>query len=103
MDHLQNGGDWKKYYECEPWDFPGTQEQKNLVLGGETCMWAEAVNEFNIGSRIWPRASAAAEKLWSAYGADTYDEAAKRLEEHTCRMNARGIPAQPPNGPGVCL
>lgn len=72
-------------------------------MGGEACMWAEAVNEFNIMPRMWPRASAAAEKLWSARNVNNYEEAQQRLEEHTCRMNARGIAAQPPNGPGVCL
>lgn len=51
--------------------------------------------------RIWPRASAAAERLWS-FRKQNDDVAARRLEEHACRMNRRGIPAQPPNGPGFC-
>lgn len=66
-------------------------------------MWGEAVNEFNLAPRVWPRASAVAEKLWSTNKSLPLAEVAKRLEEHTCRMNRRGIPAQPPNGPGVCL
>ena len=66
-------------------------------------MWSEVVNEFNVVQRIWPRASAPAEKLWSPYdGSKDTTEPAKRLEEHACRMNRRGIPAQPPNGPGFC-
>lgn len=103
LDHLSTGGDWKKYYDCEPTDFAGSEEQKALVKGGEACMWAEVVNENNIESRVWPRASAPAEILWSAKNADTKDEAAKRLEEHTCRMNKRGIQAQPPNSAGFCI
>lgn len=90
-------------YECDPRDFAGTDEQKELVLGGEACMWAEGVNEYNLISRVWPRASAVAEVLWSAQNASTLDFAARRIEEHTCRMNDRGIHAQPPNGPGYCL
>lgn len=66
-------------------------------------MWGEVVNEFNLESRVWPRASAVAEKLWSSNRNLLLTEVAKRLEEHTCRMNRRGISAQPPNGPGVCL
>lgn len=66
-------------------------------------MWGEVVNEYNIISRVWPRASATAEKLWSAYSEkDNLEDATRRLEEHTCRMNRRGIGAEPPNGPGYC-
>jgi len=66
-------------------------------------MWGESVNQYNIISRVWPRASTTAEKLWSAYSSE-YDltEPSTRLEEHTCRMNSRGIGAQPPNGAGYC-
>lgn len=102
LDHIGWGGDWGKYYECEPYDFPGTDDQKKLILGGEACMWGESVNEYNILQRVWPRASATAEILWSAQNASTIEHAARRLEEHACRMNYRGIPAQPPNGPGYC-
>lgn len=66
-------------------------------------MWAESVNNENVLPRTWPRASATAEKLWSARKADNIDNVKRRLEEHSCRMNKRGIPAQPPNGPGYCL
>lgn len=102
LDHLETGGDWHKYYDCDPHDFVGTDVQKDLVMGGEACMWGEVVDESNVHSRIWPRASAAAEKLWSAHNVQNTKEAARRLEEHTCRMKRRGIPAQPPNGPGFC-
>jgi hexosaminidase len=103
LDELSSGGDWEKFYNCEPLDFDGTDEQKKLVLGGEACMWSNDVNEYNIMPRLWPRASAVAEKLWSAQDVNDVGAARPRLEEHTCRMNRRGIAAQPPNGAGVCL
>lgn len=103
LDYLKTGGDWDKFYECDPHNVNATEEELELILGGEACMWSESVNKYNFMSRVWPRASAAAEKLWSRKDAATYSEAAQRLEEHTCRMNARGIEAQPPNGPGYCL
>jgi hexosaminidase len=103
LDDLSSGGDWVKFYNCEVLDFSGTDEQKKLVLGGEACMWTEAVNQHNIIARVWPRASAVAEKLWSAQDVNDSEAARPRLEEHACRMNHRGIAAQPPNGPGVCL
>lgn len=102
LDHLDTGGDWLKFYTCEPTDFPGTGDQHQLVLGGEACMWSESVSNANIVSRIFPRASATAEKLWSDVGVNNSTEAAPRLEEQTCRMVNRGIPAQPPNGAGFC-
>lgn len=102
MDHLATGGDWRKYYTCEPSDFPGDDQQKSLLIGGAAAMWAEVVDNTNILQRIFPRASATAEKLWSSIDVNDVVEASERLEEHTCRMKSRGIPAQPPNGPGFC-
>lgn len=102
LDHLATGGDWRNFYNCDPHDFPGTEKQKKLVMGGEACMWSESVDNSNVLQRIFPRVSAVAEKLWSQQNVQDIDEASRRLEEHTCRMKNRGIPAQPPNGPGFC-
>lgn len=104
LDHLETGPDWQKYYVCDPHDFRGSADQKRLVVGGEACMWSESVNALNVVQRVFPRACAAAEKLWSTELAtrDNYEEARHRLEEHTCRMNVRGVAAQPPNHAGYC-
>ncbi|TGZ50600.1 Beta-hexosaminidase subunit beta [Temnothorax longispinosus] len=102
LDHIASGGDWEKYYNCDPFDFVNAGNATHLMLGGETCMWAEFVDKNNVHPRIWPRASAAAERLWSFNKQDN-SVAARRLEEHACRMNRRGIPAQPPNGSGFCI
>nr|XP_037275222.1 beta-hexosaminidase subunit alpha-like [Rhipicephalus microplus] len=86
LDHISYGSDWKKYYACDPHNFSGDFQQKALVIGGEVCLWAEYIDATNIISRTWPRASAAAERLWSQVTVDSVDEAAPRLEEHRCRM-----------------
>ncbi|EFA05959.1 putative beta-hexosaminidase fdl-like Protein [Tribolium castaneum] len=110
LDILKTGGDWLKFYNADPQDFDGTDEQKRLVLGGEACMWSEVVDEYNLEPRVWPRASVAAERFWSP--PDTPKSAqnlgelwtiASRLQEQTCRMNRRGVAAQPPSGPSVCF
>uniref|UniRef100_A0A224YPI0 Beta-hexosaminidase n=1 Tax=Rhipicephalus zambeziensis TaxID=60191 RepID=A0A224YPI0_9ACAR len=102
LDHISYGSDWKKYYACDPHDFSGTSQQKALVIGGEVCLWAEYIDATNIIGRTWPRASAAAERLWSPVTVDSVDEAAPRLEEHRCRMRRRGLMVEPQNGPGFC-
>jgi hexosaminidase len=42
-----------------------TDLEKARILGGEIAMWGEFVNPENVDSRIWPRAAAVAERLWS--------------------------------------
>ena len=50
-----------------------------------------------------PRASAVAERLWSAAENTTdADKAWPRLHEHRCRMLARGYRPEPINGPSFC-
>ena len=48
-----------------PADAGLTPEQQQRVLGGEDAMWAEFADSTILDSRIWPRAAAVAERLWS--------------------------------------
>lgn len=88
--------DWEKYYLCDPKNFDGTEKEKNLVIGGEACLWGEFVDGTNLIARLWPRASAVAERLWSdPTQTQDVDSARHRLDQHRCRMVRRGIPASP--------
>ncbi|KAM9230169.1 LOW QUALITY PROTEIN: beta-hexosaminidase subunit beta-like [Dugong dugon] len=95
LDLISYGQDWKTYYEVEPLNFPGSQEQKKFMIGGEACLWGEYVDATNLTPRLWPRASAVGERLWSHKGVRNLEDACHRLIRHGCRMVRGGLAAQP--------
>ncbi|GAA6221384.1 beta-hexosaminidase subunit alpha-like [Lates japonicus] len=96
INHISYGQDWHNYYTVQPQNFSGTEEQKKLVIGGEVCMWGEYVDATNLNPRLWPRASAAAERLWSdEKQTSSVDSAFPRLQDFRCKLVRRGIQAEP--------
>ncbi|XP_034939291.1 chitooligosaccharidolytic beta-N-acetylglucosaminidase isoform X2 [Chelonus insularis] len=63
------------------------------VLGGEVCMWGEYVNEGGLDSRVWPRAAAVGERLWSDSHTLKTRDAEPRLQSHRERLQLRQIHA----------
>jgi len=99
LDHLGDG--WDTYYNQEPIPAGVTPDQAKLILGGEGSMWGETVDSTNIHQRVWTRASAIAERLWSPQTVRNITAAIPRLAQHRCRYVKRGIPAEPfQPGPG---
>ncbi|WEF27719.1 family 20 glycosylhydrolase [Klebsiella aerogenes] len=58
---------------------PDAQQQKNL-LGGEAALWAENIAAPVIDIKLWPRAFAVAERLWSAQDVTDSDNMYQRLQ-----------------------
>ncbi|KAK3743850.1 hypothetical protein QZH41_011845, partial [Actinostola sp. cb2023] len=85
LNYISYGQDWPKYYQCEPTDFTGSDQQKELVIGGTACIWGEWVDGSNILPRAWPRALAVAERLWSSKTTTDLTDAGNRIWEHRCR------------------
>ncbi|KAL5021202.1 hypothetical protein ScPMuIL_000357 [Solemya velum] len=104
LDLIEYGTKWPKYYTCDPADSSmGYQIDESKVLGGEACLWAEYIDNENLMTTLWPRASAAAERLWSSKNVKDLDKAAERLQEHRCRMLSRGLAVGQISGPDYCL
>ncbi|MGH0115361.1 UNVERIFIED_CONTAM: hypothetical protein FKN15_006789 [Acipenser sinensis] len=87
LNVINYGQDWMEAYKVEPLGFNGTAEQKKLVMGGEACMWGEYVDATNLTPRLWPRAGAVGERLWSDEAqTSNLDTAYDRLAEFRCKL-----------------
>ncbi|KAK8514866.1 hypothetical protein V6N12_001033 [Hibiscus sabdariffa] len=111
LDHLDVS--WDEVYYAEPLEGIGNKSKQELVIGGEVCMWGETVDTSNVQQTIWPRAAAAAERLWSTEEALSADNITvlQRLQYFRCLLNRRGVQAapvtnyyarNPPSGSGSC-
>lgn len=113
LDHLDVP--WDKFYTAEPVEGINDASKQELVLGGEVCMWGETADTSNVQQTIWPRAAAAAERLWTSREAISTGNitltALPRLLYFRCLLNRRGVQAapvknsyarSPPSGPGSC-
>ncbi|XP_014243323.1 chitooligosaccharidolytic beta-N-acetylglucosaminidase [Cimex lectularius] len=76
---------WAKVYDYQiPLDYS--------VLGGEACMWGELASTYNFDMKVWPRAAALAERLWSSPPIKSMD-AKYRLIAQVGRLFKLGINA----------
>ncbi|KAH0979793.1 hypothetical protein GBA52_006970 [Prunus armeniaca] len=97
LDHLDVP--WEDTYNAEPLEGINDVSQQKLVLGGEVCMWGETADTSDVQQTIWPRAAAAAERLWSRREATSARNgnltALPRLQYFRCLLNRRGVQAAP--------
>ena len=80
LDHVKPAA---FHYGIDPMDGAAHDLDRDTaakILGGEACMWAEYVSAETVDSRIWPRAAAIAERLWSPAGVKDVESMYTRLE-----------------------
>jgi hexosaminidase len=90
LDHMSPAS---AYYAVNPIPASSTltAAQRKRILGGEACMWNEYVDAKTIDSRIWPRAAAVAERLWSPESVNDVNDMYRRLRVESVRLEALGL------------
>ncbi|KAF2157598.1 glycoside hydrolase family 20 protein [Myriangium duriaei CBS 260.36] len=102
-DYCSPRKNWRQIYAFDPLDSVPS-DLAHLVLGGEVHSWSEQTDAINVDGKVWPRAAAAAEVLWSgakdAQGQNRSQiEASPRLADMRERLVAKGIQAEPVHMP----
>ncbi|VDQ04463.1 unnamed protein product [Trichobilharzia regenti] len=80
----------------------GSDDEKQLVIGGEAVLVGDFVDETILFTRSWPDGAVTAERLWSQ-GDFNITKFIPRLNELRCRMLDFGLNAKPLNEPNNCL
>ena len=90
LDHLRSA---EYHYAVDPLPANSTlsPEEAARILGGEACMWAEHVGPETIESRLWPRAAAIAERLWSPREVTDVGDMYRRLAVTSARLEEVGV------------
>jgi hexosaminidase len=85
------GGSWcspyKTFQRIYDYDFTFnlTEEEASHVIGGETPLWGEQIDDTIVSQKVWPRAAALAELLWSGNRDPVTGD--KRTTQLTQRLN----------------
>ncbi|XP_031354596.1 probable beta-hexosaminidase fdl isoform X2 [Photinus pyralis] len=104
---------WQSIYSHRPWESISVSKEK--ILGGEACLWSEQVDSDSLDGRLWPRAAAFAERVWTdpvtnqINGFALDENVYTRLSTQRDRLVERGLIAEAiwpqwcTQNPGMCL
>lgn len=80
---------WRQIYSYNPLaDI--SEKHRHLVLGGEVCLWGELTDGITLDGKVWPRAAAAAEVMWTG-SRKLSEDTTRRLAEMRERLVKKGI------------
>ncbi|XP_075980939.1 beta acetylhexosaminidase fused lobes [Anticarsia gemmatalis] len=115
---------WQQVYEHRPWTEENAAGAGPLgggpgpgaggaapwqVEGGAACQWTEQLGAGGLDARVWPRAAALAERVWSDRAEGAAPDVYLRLDTQRARLLARGVRAAPlwprwcQHNPHACL
>lgn len=101
---------WQQMYEHRPWAEESSGQAVGWrVEGGAACQWTEQLGPGGLDARVWPRAAAVAERLWSDREGGAAPDVYLRLDSLRARLVARGVRAAPlwprwcEHNPHACL
>jgi hexosaminidase len=105
FNYLADGGSWcapyKTWQRIYDYDFTDnlTSTEAAHVLGAEVPLWSEQVDDTVVSSKMWPRAAALAELVWSgnrnAAGVKRTTELTQRILNFREYLVANGVQATP--------
>lgn len=82
---------WQRVYDNNLKNLAGSYHSQ--ILGGEGCLWSSVSDEHTLDSRLWPRSSALAERLWAEPEND-YRGAEARMLLHREYLVLYGLSAE---------
>ncbi|MEP5103850.1 MAG: family 20 glycosylhydrolase [Ekhidna sp.] len=89
FDYGLNDIDMEKVYSFDPIPPEISQEEAQLILGGECNMWSERAPQPKIDSKVFPRMLAMAEVLWGT--SENYSEFRSRVADHYPLLDQLGV------------
>ncbi|XP_045139187.1 chitooligosaccharidolytic beta-N-acetylglucosaminidase-like isoform X2 [Portunus trituberculatus] len=87
---------WQTVYNNSPHTIAMTltgSPNTELILGGEAALWTEQADTNTVDAKVWPRAAALAERLWSN-PSTSWQKAETRFIHHRQRLVQRGVQAE---------
>ena len=111
--HTETYYDYRQGLEDDPFQYPGGNiplsrayafdpcagvvlEARKHVLGSQAQMWSEYIwNEYDLAWKMWPRACAMSEVLWTGSEKKDFADFLKRMETHRRRLIKMGVNCAP--------